>query len=133
MSGRAGHTPRPVVTLGDLEREVMEVLWDRAEATVRTVLEVLNADSDRSRAYTTVMTVMGNLARKELLIRRRDGRRDVYHAAVSREDYAETRAREKIRSLIDQYGDVALAHFAREVDRLDPERLRRLREIVEDG
>ena len=133
MTSDVGHTPRPVVTLGDLEREVMGELWDRPEATVRTVLEALNAESDRSRAYTTVMTVMGNLTRKGLLVRRREGRTDVYRAAISREDYTEARAREEVRSLIDHYGDVALAHFAREVDRLDPEQLSRLREIVDDG
>jgi len=108
----------------------MHVVWDAEEATVRTVLSALNETSGRSRAYTTVMTVMGNLARKGLLTRRREGRTDVYRAVVSREAYAEARAREQVRSLVDDYGDVALAHFAREVDALDPERRRQLRELA---
>lgn len=127
---RDDHTEPPAATLGDLEREVMEVVWGGEEATVRTVLGRLNETSGRSRAYTTVMTVMGNLARKGLLTRRREGRTDVYRAVVSREAYAEARAREQVRSLIDDYGDVALAHFAREVDALDPERRRQLRELM---
>lgn len=130
MTGDADDAARGAVTLGDLEREVMEVLWAGEEATVRSVLGALNATSGRSRAYTTVMTVMGNLTRKGLLTRRREGRTDVYRAVFSREAYAEVRAREQVRSLIDDYGDVALAHFARELDALDPERRRQLRELM---
>lgn len=125
-------TPAVVVRLGDLEREVMEVMWFRAEASVRDVLETLNADGDRSRAYTTIMTVMGNLVRKGLLLRRREGRTDIYRVALARESYADARARHEIEALVSRYGDVALAHFAREVDRLSPEHRRELRELVDD-
>ena len=124
--------PATAAALGDLEREVMEVIWSRGEAPVRAVLGVLNARSGRSRAYTTVMTVMANLARKGLLARRREGRTDIYSAVLSREAYTEVRARQEIAALVTQYGDVALAHFAREVDRLDPERLRQLRALADD-
>ncbi len=124
--------PGAASALGDLEREVMNIVWATGETPVRTVLGILNAQSGRDRAYTTVMTVMANLARKGLLTRRREGRTDLYSAAVSRDGYTEARARHEIQALVSRYGDVALAHFAREVDRLDPDRRRRLRELVDD-
>lgn len=126
-------TPAVAAPLGDLERDVMEVMWARGEASVREVLEIVNADARRGRAYTTIMTVMANLVRKGLLTRRREGRTDIYRAAMSRENYAEARARHEIATLVNRYGDVALAHFAREVDRLDPEHRRQLRELVDDA
>ena len=126
-------TPAVAAPLGNLEREVMEVMWARGEASVRIVLEIVNADARRGRAYTTIMTVMANLARKGLLTRRREGRTDIYRAALSRESYAEARARKEIETLVSRYGDVALAHFAREVDRLEPEDRRQLRELVDDA
>ena len=108
--------------LHPLEREVMEELWDRDQATVRQVLEALNARSEKSRAYTTVMTIMRRLDEKGVLERERDQRTDVYRATLSREEYAQARAGAEIGALVDEFGDVALLHFARQVDALDPER-----------
>ena len=108
--------------LHPLEREVMEELWDRDQATVRQVLEALNARSEKSRAYTTVMTIMRRLDEKGVLERERDQRTDVYRATLSREEYAQERAGAEIGALVDEFGDVALLHFARQVDALDPER-----------
>jgi len=34
---------------------------------------------------------------------------------------------------VEEFGDLALSHFARQVNGLDPERLRRLRELTNDG
>lgn len=124
--------PVAAAALGDLERAVMDIVWATGEAPVRTVLCILNARPGRDRAYTTVMTVMANLARKGLLTRRREGRTDLYSALVSRDCYAEARARYEIEGLVSRYGDVALAHFAREIDRLDPERRRRLEKLVDE-
>jgi predicted transcriptional regulator len=108
--------------LHPLEREVMEELWDREHATVRQVLEALNARSEKARAYTTVMTIMRRLDDKGVLVREREQRTDVYRAILSREAYAQARAGAEIGALVDEFGDVALLHFARQVDALDPER-----------
>ena len=54
--------------LGDLEAEIMELVWSRPPAdgtTVRDVFEVLY--ERRGSAYTTVMSTMARLARKHLL------------------------------------------------------------------
>jgi predicted transcriptional regulator len=108
--------------LHSLEREVMEELWDRDRATVRDVLEALNARSEKSRAYTTVMTIMRRLDDKGVLEREREQRTDVYRTVLSRDEYAQARAGAEIGALVDEFGDVALLHFARQVDALDPER-----------
>ena len=129
---RKGKSAANPPALGELEREVMEIVWGSGETSVRTVLDALNAASGRERAYTTVMTVMANLDRKGLLTRRRDGRVDLYSAATSRDEYAQGRARHGVQTLVSAYGDAALASFARELDRLDPERRRALRRLVDD-
>ena len=114
-----------------LELEVMDRVWDRGEATVRQVLEALNRGTKR-RAYTTVMTTMRRLHHKGLLVRERQGRRDVYAPSLSRAEYQGARARAGVDALIDEFGDEALVHFASHVERLDPERARRLRELAEE-
>jgi predicted transcriptional regulator len=119
-------------TLGQLEREVMDVVWDGGEKTVRQIMLALNATSGRQRAYTTVLTVAGNLRRKGVLTCRRQGRSDVYAPALSRQDYTEARARSEVSAVVGRYGDLALAHFAREVAGLDDERRRRLRALLGD-
>lgn len=78
-------SPQSRSQLGDLERAVMERLWaapDEAALTVREVHAALAAE--REIAYTTVMTVLDRLARKELVSQERDGRAYRYRALASR-------------------------------------------------
>jgi len=110
----------------------MEEMWRQREATVRDVLEVLNR-GPKERAYTTIMTIMGRLWQKGLLSRKRRGRADVYRAILSREDYLQARAEAEVDAVVEEFGDLALSHFARQVGGLDAERLRRLRELTNDG
>lgn len=116
--------------LHELESEVMELMWELGEGNVRRVLDELNARADKPRAYTTVMTIMARLDRKRLLTRRREGRTDVYTPRLSREQYREARAQADVDTLVEQYGDAALVHFARQMDQLDPKRRQQLRRLA---
>lgn len=108
----------------------MEEMWrNRETATVREVLEALNRGR-KQRAYTTVMTIMARLYRKGLLLRKRDGKTDVYTVALSRDEYRDRRARAEVEALVTEFGDVALAHFSQQVDGLDPKRVKALRELA---
>jgi predicted transcriptional regulator len=118
--------------LGELEADVMEQLWRQGEATVRSVLEAINATFEKARAYTTVMTVMGNLDRKGMLTRRREGKTDIYTPVMSRKEYLDARARAEAGALVGRYGDAAYMAFAREMDRLDPQQRRQLRRLARD-
>lgn len=118
--------------LHELEAEVMEEVWLHEEVTVRQVLEVLN-EGPKKRAYTTIMTIMARLDGKGLLRRRRRGKTDLYRPVMSRSDYLEARARAEVDGLVSDYGDVALAHFARQLETLDAKRRRRLRKLAEES
>jgi BlaI family transcriptional regulator, penicillinase repressor len=118
--------------LHELESEVMEQVWEREEATVRDVLEALNSGR-KQRAYTTIMTIMARLDEKGLLQRRKRGKTHVYRPAMSREEYLEARAQSEVDGLVADYGDLALAHFARQLGTLDPKRRRQLRELAEES
>jgi predicted transcriptional regulator len=122
---------KPPPALHELETEVMDVVWARGEeTTVRQVMDELNARSSPDRAYTTFMTVMARLDDKGLLKRRREGKTDIYRPVMSREDYLAVRAEAEVGALVDQFGDVALTHFARQMASLDPERRRALQRLA---
>lgn len=110
----------------------MEEVWRLGEATVRDVREALNERLGEPRAYTTVMTVMMRLVDKGVLRRSRRGRSDVYSAELSRQDWMRARAATDIDGFLDDFGDVALAHFARHIEGLDSDRRERLRRLVEE-
>jgi predicted transcriptional regulator len=116
--------------LHELEEEVMEEIWRHAEISVREIRETLNARSSRKRAYTTYMTIMARLTSKGLLERRRSGKTDFYRPVYSREQFCDLRARAELDSLVDQFGDVALAHIARQMAQLDPQRRRSLQRLA---
>ncbi len=120
-------TPPP---LHELEAEVMDAIWERGEVTVRDVMAALNDDVGTDRAYTTYMTIMARLDRKGLLDRRRSGKTDFYKAVYTRDRYNDLRAEAGVDSLVDQFGDLALAHLARQMAQMDPARRRALQRLA---
>lgn len=89
---------------GDTEAVVMDVVWSAAgPVTVREILTAVNAGrSSRPLAYTTVQTVVTNLADKGLL--RRDGRERAhrFEAAVSRAEFTATLMTQALASTPDR-------------------------------
>ncbi len=66
----------------------MEILWDRGESNVHDVLEHLA----RPLAYTTVMTTLDRLFKKEVLERRKAERAFLYLPRLSRQEWEQKRA-----------------------------------------
>jgi predicted transcriptional regulator len=106
--------------LGELERAIMDVLWESPEAM--TVRQVGSCLTDRDLAHTTVMTVLDRLAKKGFVRRQRAGRAWRYRPAESREAYVA----ELMLTALDQTGDrqAALTRFARSVTEVEAEALR---------
>ena len=94
---------------GELEAAIMHQMWERDEpATVRDVLAALSGS--RTLAYTTVMTVLIHLYRKDMVEREPAGRAFSYRASVSREEAAAASLREVLDASSDPRS--ALMHFA---------------------
>lgn len=98
--------------LGDLEVQVMRQIWARREpVTVRDVLGDLQ--TGRPLAYTTVMTVMGNLQKKGWLRRHTDGRAYRYEPVISAEEYSAGLMRQALAASTDR--PAVLMHFIEEL------------------
>lgn len=95
--------------LGDLERAVMDVLWQQGPGV--TVRQVHQGLSGRDLAYTTVMTVLDRLAKKDLVTRTREGRAWSYEAAASREELTAASMRTGMESLDTDDRRAAMLHF----------------------
>ena len=92
--------------LGELEVQVMRRIWARREpVTVRDVLGDLQRD--RNIAYTTVMTVMGNLEKKGWLRRHAEGRAYHYEPLVSAEEYGAALMRQALEASTDRPATLA--------------------------
>jgi len=113
-----------VVRLGELEQQVIGVLWTDlgTEMTVRQV-----AEHFPDHAYTTVLTILDRLEHKGMVRRIRGGRAHRYVATGSREAYAATLMREALGSAPDP--DAVLVHFAESVS---PEEAELLRQILNE-
>jgi len=77
--------------MGELEQAVLEALWDldgtdagRPGVSGRAVHDRLQGRDGRDLAYTTVMTVLDRLARKDVVVRERDGRAFRYAPRLTR-------------------------------------------------
>jgi predicted transcriptional regulator len=70
---------KSLTPLGETEMEVLHHVWHLGEATVKEVRKRIL--EDREVAYTTIMTVMKNLANKGYLKYRKEGVTYVYSPA----------------------------------------------------
>lgn len=100
----------PKTSLGELEAEVMETVWQQKESTVRSVL--LKLQKKKKIAYTTIMTIMNRLYAKGLLGRRAaESGAYVYLPRQTKEKFFARVSGNLITNLLKSYGDVAVAQF----------------------
>ena len=117
--------------LGDLERTVMDRLWSQPEPqTVRQVHEALSARRDL--AYTTVMTVLQRLAKKNLVSQIRDDRAHRYAPMRGRDELVAGLMVEALAQAADSVDRrSALVHFVERVGSEEAEALRRALQELE--
>lgn len=126
---RRRRTPTAESLLGPLEYLVMRDLWRRFPASVGDVLERINAargEGEDDLAYTTVMTVLSRLHDKGIVDREKQGRGYQYRPRYTEDELVDWLSRLEVDRLLDQFGGVALAHFASALEEADPEQLERL-------
>lgn len=106
-------------SLGPLEQEVMNCVWEHKEKTVRGVYDRLARK--RSIAYTTVMTIMTRLVDKQFLTRKKVGKAYIYSPAKTKKQITKSMIGSIFDSLVDQFGEEAIVAFSDEVDKASGE------------
>ena len=99
--------------LGDLECEIMELVWKKAKptATVREIYEVIY--KQRGIAYTTVLTTMSRLAEKGILrIVDRTGLANCYAPAESRDQFIKRSVSHVLKIFMREFPSQCQEYFA---------------------
>lgn len=106
--------------LGPLGAAVMRVVWSEREASVQTVLDLLNAERRPPFAYTTIMTILGRLFERGFVTREKRGRQFVYRPAADESALLEALSGRAVDDLLARYGTSALRQFAHRLADADP-------------
>jgi predicted transcriptional regulator len=115
--------------LGPLEERMLEALWKRGNATVRDLVEAACPDL----AYTTVMTTLDRLFKKNLLSRSVEGRAFRYAPRFTREELHREVAGEAFRQFLEACPSSALplSYLVEVLTERDAQLLDELGEVVE--
>jgi BlaI family transcriptional regulator, penicillinase repressor len=120
---------RDIHSIGELEADVMSVVWEKGRATVQDVKDAL--EPRRALAYTTVMTVMSRLAEKGMLARQKEGRAYFYTPASSQEKVAGSLLQSLVRRLYDGATGKAIAQLLESEEPVDDAELERLERLIQ--
>ncbi len=117
--------------LSEAEREVLRVLWDQGQGTVRQINEVLE-ERGRRWAYTTVATLLQRLVVKRYAASDSRAVPHVYRALVSRDELLECRLRDAAEELCDgRAAPLVLALV--QGHRFSADELARVRRLLDDA
>lgn len=117
------------VQLGPLERRLLEAVWERGNATVRELVE----GGDTNLAYTTLMTTLDRLYKKNLLLRQAEGRAYRYTPRFTREEFRREEAGNAFRQMLkaSPASSLPLSYLVEIVSEHDAELLDDLSRMVE--
>ena len=116
--------------LGELQLEVMQVVWALGDATVAEVHEKLQ--ESRPIAYTTVLSTMRALERREFLAHTREGKAHRFHATIPEEEYRSDRVEDLVERLFGGKPEKLMSHLLGGDD-IAPKDLRRIRKLLDGG
>ena len=117
-------------TLTPQELEIMKVVWQKGEVTVRDVYETLL--ERRKIAYTSVMTMMKILEGKGHLKRRREERAFVYRATRPETAVVRSMVREFVDRVFDGSTQPLLVHLFKD-RRLTEEELDEITRLIKES
>lgn len=128
---------KPPLSIPDSELDVLKVLWDRGQATVREVLETLreaghvgNKDG-KPWSYATVATLLDRLETKKVVESDRTDQAFTYRPVVSARDVQRKRVDSLVEKLYQGEPGLLVLHLLKSHP-LDPGQAREVRALLEE-
>ncbi len=112
--------------LGDLQLQILQVLWEKQQATVTDVHQLLSGERDL--AYTTVATMLRKMEARGLVSHKAEGRTFVYQAKVEEDEVSRGMADHLLERLFEGSLSDMVSHLlqTREVSREELSKLEKL-------
>ena len=104
----------PHITAAELR--IMKVIWQLGSGTVRQTLNALPLDEGSPPAYTTIMTMMKQLAEKGALDVDCERQPFVYTPAVRRDQVLRQRVTQFLQTVFDGQAEDLVLHLAEEAE-----------------
>lgn len=116
--------PRPrQLSLGPLETEILQILWELGSATVKEIHDRILTDPDRELAYASVTTVLQRLTQKGWLACDRADRAFRWRPLVSLEEAKILQAHERLQHFLAVSNPDVVAAFADALDGASADKL----------
>lgn len=109
------YRPRQL-SLGPLETEILEIVWELGCATVKDVHERILSDPNRELAYTSVTTVLRRLTEKGWLTCNKQERAFYWKPSVSQEEAQAILAYDRLNRFLAVGNPDLVASFADSLD-----------------
>jgi BlaI family penicillinase repressor len=120
---------RPL-TIPDSELDVLKVLWDRGQATVREVLETLRT-AGRQWSYATVATLLDRLETKGVVTSDRSELAFVYKPAITTQEVRQKRVNNLVEKLYQGEPGLLVLHLLKSHP-LDARQAKEVRSVLEE-
>src|SRR3954466_11658963 len=120
---------RPL-SIPDSELDVLKVLWDREQATVREALETLRA-AGRQWSYATVATLLDRLESKGPVTTHPTDLAFVYRPAISSQEVRQKRVSSLVEKLYQGEPGLLVLHLLKSHP-LDPRQAKEVRAVLEE-
>lgn len=119
--------PKLTDSLSRRERQVMNILFRRGEATVSEVM----TDLPDPPTYSAVRSILRILAEKKIITHREDGPRYVYLPAVNQDRAADEALNQVVRTFFDGSADAAVTALLRLTDtEIGEDEVKKLRDRI---
>jgi BlaI family transcriptional regulator, penicillinase repressor len=114
----------------ELELQILAILWDRGPSTIHAIRDAL--PDGKTRAYTTVLTLVQIMEKKGLVGHAAQGQAHLYHPLVQRRQVLRPMMRDLLRNVF--LGDPAQAvQCLLDGAALDEEELSQIQELVQNA
>jgi len=117
-------------TIPDSELDVIKVLWDRGQGTVREILDTLKS-AGRSWSYATVATLLDRLETKGMVASDRDELAFVYRPLVTEQDVRQKRVGNLVEKLYQGEPGLLVLHLLKSHP-LEPGQASQVRALLEE-
>ena len=117
------HSRPKQLSLGPLEREILEIVWELGIVTVKDIHDRILTDPDRELAYASVATILNRLTQKKWLTCNKQERIYLWQAAISATEAQTLQAYEHLNQFLAVGNPDIVAAFADNLDRSSLEQL----------